>query len=94
MGKHEVRNQKQTGFDSSYLLLLAGERVQQISRRQMGRAFSIPEVAGMLIFITALHQHHCFSTLAACSTVLITVCVSVQKDFSQSAILYDTGLTR
>lgn len=58
----------------------------------MGCAFSIPEVAGMLIFITALHQHPCFSILAACSAVLMTVYVSVQKDFSQSAFLY--GLTR
>lgn len=60
----------------------------------MGCVFSIPEVAGMLIFITALHQQHCFSILAACSAVLTTVSISVQKDFSQSAFLYDSGLIR
>ena len=79
MGKHEVRSQKQTGFDSGPLLLLADERLQQMSRRQKVEcAFSIPEAAGRFIFITALHQHHCFSMLAACSAVLKTVHFSVQ----------------
>lgn len=77
MGKREARNQKQTGFDSGPLLLLADERLQQMSRRQKVEcAFSIPDVAGMFIFITALHQHHCFSMLVACSAVLKTVYVS------------------
>lgn len=78
MGKREARNQKQTGFDSGPLLLLADERLQQMSRKQKVEcAFSIPDVAGTFIFITALHQHHCFSMLVACSAVLKTVYVSM-----------------
>lgn len=80
MGKGEVRNQKQTGFDSDPLLLLADESLHQICRRQKVEcAFSIPEVAGTFIFITAAYLHRCFSTLAACSAVLRTVRVSVSS---------------
>jgi len=79
MGKHGGGNQKQMSFDSGPLLLLVDERLQQISRRQKVEcAFSIPEVVGTFIFIPALHQHHCFSMLAACGAVLKTGCLCVQ----------------
>jgi len=58
-----VKNQKQASFDLGPPLLLADDRLQQISRRQkIESAFSIPEVSGTFIFITALHLHHCFYT--------------------------------